>query len=167
MKERGRALISLVSFISLFFSPSSAPLRMKTRNVSLQDLKDFLRYGFAYLLWLVNIVVCVAAVFQLRSTTNAIWLLLGGDRYSLGLVTQLSTVLGGIAAFIYVMWLESSYRESLALRAPDSPERRPARWLTRVGLDILLRCFVITTAIPLGLFVALLILYELAWRVVR
>ncbi|MEW5717228.1 MAG: hypothetical protein AB1817_01235 [Chloroflexota bacterium] len=140
---------------------------MKTRNVSPQDLEDFLRYAFAYLLWLVNSVVCIAAVFQLRSTTNAIWLLLGGDKYSLGLVTQLSTVLGGIAAFIYVMWLESSYRESIAPRAPDLPPRRPARWLARVGVDVLLRRFAITTAIPLGLYVVLLILYEMAWRVVR
>ncbi len=140
---------------------------MRTKFVSLQDLKDFLRYGFAYLLWLANIGVCVAAVFQLRSTTNAIWLLLGGDQYSLGLVTQLSTVLGGMAAFVYAMSLESSYRESISPRAPDLLQRRPARWLTRVGLDVLLRRFVITTAIPLGLFVAFLILYELAWRVVR
>ena len=62
---------------------------MKTNTTSPLALKDILLYVLAYLLWLVNVVVCVAAVIQFRATVNVLWVALEGDRYSLGLVNQL------------------------------------------------------------------------------
>ena len=152
---------------------------MRTESVPLQTLERILLYGIAYLLWLVNGVVGVAVVIQLRSTVNVLWVALGGDRYSLGLVTQVSVILGGIGALVYVMFLESSFRESVT-RRKQKPEpsdvvsarvstvpSRFTQWLTCVGLDVLLRCFVIATAIPLGLLAVLLIISEVGWRVMR
>lgn len=62
-------------------------MTMKTNPAPPLTLKDILLYVLAYLLWLVNVVVCVAAVIQFRSTVNVLWVALGGDRYSLGLVS--------------------------------------------------------------------------------
>ena len=146
---------------------------MRTESVPLQTLEKIVLYGIAYLLWLVNGIVCLAVVIQLRSTVNVLWAALGGDRYSLGLVTQVSVILGGIGALVYVMFLESSFRES-ATRRKQKPEpsdvvsarvstvpSRFMQWLTRVGLYVLLRCFVIATTIPLGLLAVLLIILSL------
>ncbi len=89
---------------------------MKTNTASPLALEGILLQVLAYLLWLVNVVVCVAAVIQLRSAVNVLWVALGGDRYSLGLVNQPSLLLGGLAAFIYVVFLESYYRSSITRR---------------------------------------------------
>jgi hypothetical protein len=153
---------------------------MRTELAPRLTIKDILLYLLSYLLWLVSIAVCVVAVIQLRSTANVLWAALGGDRYSLGLVNQVSLLLGGFAAFFYVLFLEGYYRESITHRArqPEAssavPTQRPAlppsrlsRWLTRVGLDVLLRRFAITIAIPLGVFVLSLLLLEVALRAMR
>ena len=150
---------------------------MRTKFVLLQNLKDFLLYGFAYLLWLVNIVVCMAVVIQFRSTANVLWVALGLSRWTLGLIDQLSILIGGLTAFIYVMFLESYYRTSVTLKASQSTAGNPApiqaqtprpsriaQWLTRAGVDILLRRFVITIAIPLGVLAACLLTVEIALR---
>jgi len=150
---------------------------METSPAPPLTLKDILLYVLAYLLWLVNVVVCVAAVIQFRSTVNVLWVALGGDRYSLGLVNQLSLLLGGLAAFIYVVFLESYYRQSItrggqkpqagndaAAHTPAPPSGRISQWLDTAGLTVLLRRFMITTAIPLGLVVVSLVMIEVAWR---
>jgi hypothetical protein len=152
-------------------------MTMKTNTTSPLALKDILLYVLAYLLWLVNVVVCVAAVIQLRSTVNVLWVALGGDRYSLGLVNQLSLLLGGLAAFIYVVFLEGYYRQSITRRGqkpqaggdaaahtPAPPSSRISQWLNTVGLTVLLRHFAITTAVPLGLYVASLGVLEVGLR---
>ena len=150
---------------------------METNPAPPLTLKDILLYVLAYLLWLVSVIVCVAAVIQLRSTINVLWVALGGDRYSLGLVNQLSLLLGGLAAFIYVVFLESYYRQSItrggqkpqagndaAAHTPAPPSGRISQWLDTAGLTVLLRRFMITTAIPLGLVVVSLVMIEVAWR---
>ena len=149
---------------------------MKTEPDSGLTLKRILLYTLAYLLWLVNMVVCVAAIIQLRATVNVLWVALGGDSYSLGLANQLILLLGGLAGFIYVVFLEGYYRDAVAraaspkagstvsLPAPASPQGRLARWLTRVGLDVLLQRFAITTATPLGVFALSFALLEVALR---
>jgi len=143
-------------------------------------IKDILLYLLSYLLWLVSIVACVVAVIQLRSTVNVLWVALRGDSSSLGLVNQLSLLLGGFAAFVYVVFLEGYYRESVKPRAtrpeasnvvPDpGPTQGPSRlsWcLNYLGIAVLLRRFAITIAIPLGVFVLSLVLLEVALRAMR
>jgi len=150
---------------------------MKTNTPFPLALKDILLYVLAYLLWLVSVIVCVAAVIQLRSTINVLWVALGGDRYSLGLVNQLSLLLGGLAVLIYMVFLESYYRQSVTRRGqkpqaggdataytPAPPSGRISQWLNTVGLTVLLRRFAITTAVPLGLIVVSLVMIEVAWR---
>ncbi len=119
---------------------------MKTDNPSPRTPKGILLHVLAYLLWLVSIAVCVAAVLQLRSTVNVLWVALGGDRYSLGLANQVTLLLGGLAAFVYVVFLEGYYREGV---------RRGAS---------LLRRFAITIAVPLGVIALCLALLEIALR---
>jgi len=152
-------------------------MTMKTNTASPLDLKDVLLYVLAYLLWLVNVVVCMAAVVQLRSTVNVLWIALRGDRYSLGLVNQLSLLLGGLAAFIYVVFLESYYRSSItsrgqkphadgdaAVHTPAPPSGRISQGLDTAGLTVLLHRFMITTAIPLALVVVSLVVVEVVLR---
>lgn len=92
----------------------------------------------------------------------------------------MSLLLGGFAAFVYVVFLEGYYRESVKHKTPRPeassaiPAQEPilhpsrlSRWLTRVGLDVLLRRFAITVAIPLGVFVLCLVLLEFALRAMR
>ena len=150
---------------------------MKTNTASPLALKDVLLYVLAYLLWLVNIVVCVAAVIQIRSTVNVLWVALRGNRYALGLVNQLSLLLGGLAAFIYVMFLEGYYRSNItrggqkpeagndaAAHMPAPPSGRILQWLDTAGLRVLLRRFAITTAVPLTLVVVSLVMVEVVLR---
>ena len=149
---------------------------MKTNTASQLSLKDILLYVLAYLLWLVNIVVCIVAVIQLRSAATILWIALGYDHWTLGLVGQLIVLLGGLAACVYMVFLESYYRRSVArgiqnpqggdvsVQAQISHQGRIAQWLTDPRLAVLLRRFAVTTAIPLSLVVASLVITELAFR---
>ena len=141
--------------------------------------KDILLYVLAYLLWLVNIVVCLVAVIQFRSAAAILWIALGYDHWKLGMVGELILLLGGLAACIYVVFLESYYRRSVARSArtaqkPESGDDSMQALIPHQGqvaqesadprLAVLLRCFAVTTAIPLGLVVASLIITEVAFR---
>jgi hypothetical protein len=143
-------------------------------------LKGILLYVLAYLLWLVNVVVCVVAVIEFRSTINVLWITAGHSRWILGLADQLSLLLGGLAVFVYVMFLESYDRQSVTqqdqkprtggdalTQAHTLPQGSLAQWLTRVGLAVLLRRFALTIMIPLGVYAASLVAFEAAWRVLR
>ena len=153
---------------------------MKTNTASPFASKGILLHTLAYLLWLVSVVVCVAAIVQLRSTVNVLWVAFRGDRYSLGLVNQLCLLLGGLVALIYVMFLEGYYRSSITRRGPKPqsgsdaaaytaapPPSRISQWLNTEGLAVLLRRFAITIAIPLGLCVVSLGATEVALRSLR
>jgi len=137
--------------------------------------KDSLLYVLAYLLWLASAAVCVAALIQLRSALTAPWAALGGSRYTVNLVSQVGLLLGGLAAFIYVVFLEGYYRASVRRRArpSESDDAAPARtpiarririWLSGTGLHVLLRRFAVTIAIPLGVLILSLVLLEVALR---
>jgi hypothetical protein len=151
-------------------------MTMSINTASPRPLKDILLYVLAYLLWLVNLVVCIVAVIQLRSAANVLWIALGYSRWTLGLVSQLSVLLGGLAACIYTVFLESYYRRSVqrgvqkpeggdvSVQAQISLQGRIAQWLSDPRLAILLRRFGVTTAIPLGLVVASLVITEVALR---
>ncbi|MBI5302678.1 MAG: hypothetical protein HY868_11115 [Chloroflexi bacterium] len=147
---------------------------MKTEINSSPMWKDIALFFLAYLLWLMNIVVCMVALLQFRSAVNALWPVFGGDRYALGLVNQLSILLGGLAAFVYVMFLESVYRTSVthrdeksAAQALAQPQTRRAPSLTDSRLVILLKKFAITTAIPLAAWLASLGGLEIALRALQ
>ena len=146
---------------------------MKTRIALSPDLEDTLLEGLAYLLWLVNILVCVAVVIQIGSIVNAVWIVFGGDRYSLSLFNQVYWLLGGLIAFVYVMVLYGNYGEcAKRVRRPlegHAPLREPvlrrgrfAGWLSDGRVVALWRRFVITTAIPLGLYISFRILATVA-----
>lgn len=147
-------------------------------------LKGALLQVLAYILWLVTAALCVVAVIELRSAVNVIWAALGGDRSTINLVNQVSLLLGGLAAFIYVLFLEGYYRESVQRGAlgselgsaalaqtqvlpPAGDLRRRSRnltwqWLGVAGLSALMRRFAITIAIPLGVLALCLALREIA-----
>ena len=134
---------------------------MKTHLIPSPTLKKFLLYGIVYLFWFINTLVCVVALIQFRSMVNVFWIAFGGDRYSLSLVNQVCVLLGGFVVFVYVIALESHYRESIASRA----ELASSQHLTDLGLGILLRRFAITTALPLSVWLASLGALEIAWRI--
>jgi hypothetical protein len=119
---------------------------MKTEPTSAPAPRRALRQALAYLLWLVSVAACVAAVLQLRSAVNALWAALGGNRYSLGLANQVSLLLAGFAAFVYVIFLEGYYREA-----------------ARRGTS-LLRRFGVTMAVPVGVILLSLVGVEVALR---
>ncbi len=157
-------------------------MTMKTNTASPLAPKDVLLYVLAYLLWLVNIVVCLAAVIQFRSAATILWIALGYDHWKLGLIGELIVLLGGLAVCIYVVFLESYYRRSVARSARSAhgaqkPEggdgsMQPqslyqgqiAQGPTDPRLAVLLRRFAVTAAIPLGLVVASLVITEVAFR---
>lgn len=133
---------------------------MKIPIASLPALSNILLSGLVYLLWFINTLVCVVALIQFRSAVNVWWVVLGGDRYSLGLVNQVCLLIGGFAIFVYVVLLEGHYRESISRRVKTTSQR-----LTDLGLGILLRRFAITTAVPLGVCIASLVALEIALRI--
>jgi len=153
---------------------------MKTLLTPSPAVKDVLLRGLAYLLWLVNIGVCTLALLQLLSTVNVFWVVLGGDRYSLALVNQVCLLLGGFVVFVYVMCLESHYRESVTRRvetsiinddaagkASSQLPTRVGQQLTDLGLGILLQRFAITTALPIGVWLASLAALEVALQMLN
>jgi len=131
-------------------------------------------YVLAYLLWLVSIAACIAAVIQLRSTANVLCVALGGNRYSVSLVNQVSLLVGGLIAFTYVVFLESYYRQSVTYgeksqqgSEPAPSSGRIAQWRNTTGLAILLKRFATTIAIPVGLYLMLLGMLEISLHALR
>jgi hypothetical protein len=144
---------------------------MKADTMPRTTLKGILLYVLAYLLWVVNVVVCVVAVIEFRSTINVLWITTGHSRWTLGLADQLSVLLGGLVAVVYVVFLESYYRRSVTQQGQKpktgndvSPQGRVSRWLNNLGLYVLLRRFAWTIAIPIGLLVVSLVMREAAFR---
>jgi len=132
--------------------------------------KGTLVYVLAYLLWLVNVVVCTVAVIEFRSTVNVLWVMIGHSRWTLGLADQLSILLGGLVAFVYVVFLESYYRRSVTQWSQgiktrhDVSQSNVSHRLNNPGLYVLLRRFAWTVAIPIGLLLVSLVLREIALR---
>ncbi len=119
---------------------------MNTGNLPPHAPRGVLPYVLAYLLWLLSVAASLAAVIQLRSTVNVLWVALGGSRWSLGLANQVSLLIGSLVAFVYVLYLEGYYRDAARRGAP------------------LLRRFALTIAVPLGVLLLALALGELALR---
>jgi hypothetical protein len=151
---------------------------MKTKIALSPDLEDTLLEGLAYLLWLVNILVCVAAVLQIGSIVNALWIVFGGDRYSLSLVNQVYWLLGGFIAFVYVMVLYGNYGEcakrvrrpgkkDTASQPPVLDRGRLAGWSIDSRVITLLQHFTVTTAIPIGTFIVSRVATQIALNISR
>jgi hypothetical protein len=121
-------------------------LLVRKQTMSRITPKGILLYVLAYLLWLVNVIVCVVAVVEFRLTVNVLWVMTGHSRWTLGLADQISILLGGLVAFVYVMFLESYYRHSVA------------------QVYALLRRFAWTIAIPIGLLLVSLVMRQVALR---
>lgn len=137
-----------------------------------RKLHDVLLYMLAYVLLLITTAVCVAAVLELRSTVNVLWVVTGHSRYTLGLADQFSLLLGGLVAFAYIVFLETYYRASVTQRGDKDlrfgrPRGRVAQWLMDAGLDVLLRRFAWTVAIPAGVLIVSLVLRPMAFGLVR
>jgi len=150
---------------------STVAVSTKVDRVSRTTLKDILLFVLAYLLWLASIVACIVAVVEFRSTINALWLVTGHSRWTLGLVDQLSVLLGGLVAFVYVLFLESYYRRSVEQRSLKteagndvSPPSQVSGRLNDQRLCVLLRRFAWTIAIPIGLSVVSLVMRQAALR---
>ena len=149
----------------------SAVVFGKADPVTRTTLQDILLYVLAYLLWLINIVFCIVVVIEFRSTINVLWVMAGHSRWTLGLADQLSVLLGGLVAFVYIVFLESYYRRSVTQQSKkpetvndvSSPSRVSQR-LDNLGLYVLLRRFAWTIAIPIGLLVASLVMRRAAFR---
>jgi hypothetical protein len=139
--DRSQAVVGGVRSTVVFSKTADTMLRTTSRNI--------LFYVLAYLLWLVSVVVCIMAVIEFRSAINVLWVMTGHSRYTLGLADQLSVLLGGLLAFVYVVFLESYYRYSAA------------------QVYTLLRRFAWTVAIPIGLLVVSLALGRIAFSLPR
>ena len=133
-----------------------------------------LLFVLAYLLWLVSIVACIVAVIEFRSAINVLWAMTGHSRWTLGLADQLSLLLGGLVAFVYVLFLESYYRRGIAPQSPRpeigtgvSPQGQGSGRFNNQRLRVLLRRFARTFAVPIGLLVASLVIREAALRGLR
>ncbi len=150
---------------------------MKTESIPAPNpIKRMLAYVLAYLLWLVNVAACIVAVIQLRAAINVLWPALGGDRYDLSLINQLVLLVGGLAAFIYIIFLEGHYREAVAQRVEPRPGQAPpsvaagtgeggfSAWLAQAGLDLLLRRFAVSTAILVAIIILSFVLMEIGFR---
>ena len=142
---------------------------MLTTIASCSLPKNIVRYGLAYLLWFVNIGVCVVVLIQMLSTLNVFWVALGGDRYALGVVNQVCLLAGAFIAFAYIVILENRYRESVRSQAPLATTLTTptgcAHLLTNFQLGLLLRRFAITTAIPIFILLTSLAMLEIAIRI--
>ena len=133
-------------------------------------LHDILLFMLAYALLLIAAAVCLAAVLEFRSTVNVLWVVTGRSRWTLGLADQLSLLLGGLVAFIYIVFLETYYRRGVAPRAKaeHKPEtRHMAQWLADAGLDVLLRRFAWTVAIPAAILIVSFALRPVAFNLLR
>ncbi len=114
---------------------------MKTQVTAQQVLF----YITAYLLWLVNVVVCVVALLEFRSIVNMFWLMSGRSVEVLGVANQVIVLLGGLVVLVYVFFLESYYRRCVA------------------RLYALLWRAAWTTAIPIGVLIASVLARYLAF----
>ncbi len=132
--------------------------------------RDLALYALSYTLWLATILVSVLAVLELRVAISALWVAAGGDRYTTSFLDQVSLLLGGSTAFVYVMWLEPYYEKGLQLRqspkmddkVPALPRGGAAHWLGTLRVDILLSRWAVTFAIPFALFLLSLVVYQIA-----
>ncbi len=143
---------------------------MKLDNAARPGVQDFILHALAYLLWFATILMSVLSALELRMAISAVCVAAGADRYTASFIDQVSLLLAGFAAFVYVMCLEPYYREGITLRlhpapyakAPPIPQARGLHRLAGWGLDLLLGRFAVTFGIALCLLLLSLAVYNIA-----
>jgi len=141
-------------------------------------LHDILLYTLAYALLLITMVVCLAAVLEFRLSINVLWAVMRRSPYTLGLADQLSLLVGGLLAFVYTVFLEGYYRNGVTQRGDKDlhksesgraarPRGRVAQWLMDARLDVLLRRFAWTVAIPGGVLIVSLAMRPILFGLLR
>jgi hypothetical protein len=150
-------------------------------------LRDILRYGIAYMFWLLAAVSALAAMLMARSALNVLWPTVGLSHWVLRPVDRFGLLFLGILWLVYVIFCEHHYRTSITevrirrdLRSTANAAPRPvpqagalsdedagggklARALADMGLDILARRLVPTLVIPLILLAAVYAIYRLSF----
>lgn len=142
---------------------------------------DVFGYALAYLCWLCTAAVGMLAVFQTRNMINALWPVLGGNRWVLRAIDRFGLLFLGLVWLVFVIFVEQHFRSAItyvrerrrkARQEPVVGTRRPAaprpqgrfmRFLYRLGLDILAMRFVPTLMLPLVWFMIVYLLQQLAF----
>ncbi len=141
---------------------------MRKDNVTRPSLRSLILHAIAYALWVATILMSLAALLQVLVLVSAVWVAAGGDRYTASAINQVCILLGGLAAFVYVMWLEDYYGGAVRLRVhpkvgdkvPPLPQGGVLHWLGERDMDILVRRFALSFAIPLALFLLSFVAYS-------
>jgi hypothetical protein len=146
-------------------------LRLRFRHV--------VGYILAYLLWVVAIAVSMLAVLEARNALNVVWPLLGSGvhwQWVLRPVDRFGLVFAGIAWLVYTIFAEEWFRvaitavrrrEQKGVRAPALLAEHavwPARYLARLGLDVLASRFVRAIVPVVGVLLVSLGVKSLAFR---
>jgi hypothetical protein len=140
---------------------------------------DVFGYALAYLCWLCTAAVGMLAVFQTRNMINALWPVLGGNRWVLRAIDRFGLLFLGLVWLVFVIFVEQHFRSAItaarerrrkAEQEPTSsgsvalrPQGRLMRSLYRMGLDVLASRFVPTLMLPLVGFVITYLLQQLAF----
>ncbi len=141
---------------------------MRTESGTRSSWHDVTAYVLVYILWIITMLVSLQAVLEIRVAVSALWVLGGGNRYAVAVVNQVCLLLVGFIAFVYVIWTERYFRRGVTLRlhpvlsdkVPPLPEGRVMRELAVWGVDLLLRRFALTFAVPLVLYLLSLLAYQ-------
>jgi hypothetical protein len=135
-------------------------LRLRFRHV--------VGYILAYLLWILVIAIGMVAVLEARNALNVVWPLLGSGihwQWVLRPVDRFGLVFAGLVWLVYAIFAEDWFRlaitavrrrEQKGVRAPALAAEHamwPARYLARLGLDVLASRFVRAMVPVVGILV--------------
>ncbi len=135
---------------------------MKSDSLPSTKRKNVLLSAIVYLLWFIVALISVAVVVQFQSTVVALWIGFGGDRYTLSFLNQVCILVGGLGAFIYVVFIEGYLRASISQsKKPVAHQNLLVRRLTNWGIYFLLKRFIIAIAIPSSLIVICFVVLEI------
>ena len=141
-------------------------------------VQDTLRYLLAYTCWFFSASISILTLFQIRSTFNVVWPVLGGSRWVLRPIDRFGLVLLGLIWLVYTIFAEHHYRSSITAvrmrqaklktspptQGKGSQENQAKRVLKKLGLDILVRRFIPMTAVPLALLLVFYLIQKIALR---
>ena len=141
--------------------------------------KGIISYVLVYLAWLVTGVVSFLTMTRLRSTLNNVWSTVGvvtdtptyAIKRSLHLADTVFVIIGFIAWSAYIFYAEGIYRKAIEATElkrmgekhleEDEKDSEDRGTIEELGLDLLLRRFLATIAIPIGIFLFQLAIQEL------
>jgi hypothetical protein len=153
-------------------------------NIQLKlTFRDVLGYILAYLFWMVAAAASMLAAFELRTGLNVIWPALGSGvrwAWTLRAVDRFGLVFLGLIWLAYSIFCEHYYRSAITevrfrdfrgKKAPALQSDRAswaARFLARMGLDILAYRIAITVAPAVGVWLIGFLVMQLGfWLLLR